>query len=307
MNTTGEAQRVEVEIVLQGGLRHVSVVPSTSPILHDLYVALAQGNNPQQPPFVVQFPLDGGRVACSFLSSSLISLQTKPPVLIQVQNSQVAGAALAAIAPVEKDHVLIADFLTPGENQALLEYVLENERNFETSAVVETDEDKKKRRNHRRSKVLFQIKTSKWLNVFQSRLKLYLPHIQSILNIAPFRLGNFEIQLTASNDGDYFKAHADHSPEAERLATRQITYVYYLSREPVPFTGGGLLLYRHWPDPSSYQNVKSVTTVTPRNNCLVAFASNRWHELDLVRCPSGKFADSRFTVNGWLHPAKPAA
>ena len=32
MNTTGEAQRVEVEIVLQGGLRHVSVVPSTSPV-----------------------------------------------------------------------------------------------------------------------------------------------------------------------------------------------------------------------------------------------------------------------------------
>jgi Rps23 Pro-64 3,4-dihydroxylase Tpa1-like proline 4-hydroxylase len=124
-----------------------------------------------------------------------------------------------------------------------------------------------------------------------------------MLNLAPFRVGNFEIQLTASNDGDYFKAHADHSPEKEQVASRRITYVYYLSRVPAPFTGGGLLLYRHWPDPSSYQNVKSVTTIAPRNNCLVVFASNRWHELDLVRCPSGKFADSRFTVNGWLHPA----
>jgi Rps23 Pro-64 3,4-dihydroxylase Tpa1-like proline 4-hydroxylase len=197
--------------------------------------------------------------------------------------------------------------LTPGENQALLDYALTNEPNFEASAIIGTADHEKEKESHRRSKVLYGIRSSKWKRVFQSRLKLYLPHIQVLLNVTPFRLGNFEIQLTASNDDDYYKAHADHSPENAEMASRQITYVYYLSREPMPFTGGGFLLYRHWPDPSSYQNIKSITTITPRNNDLIAFASNRWHELDIVRCPSGKFADSRFTVNGWLHPARSAA
>ena len=150
--------------------------------------------------------------------------------------------------------------------------------------------------------MLFSIKHSRWRETFLNRLKLHLPYILLALGTPDFRLGDFEIQLTASNDGDYFKAHADQSPEQSGAADRQITYVYYLHREPRPFAGGGLLLYGGRPEPFVYANVRSVTSIEPRNNCLVVFGSRRWHELDMVRCPSGKFADSRFTVNGWLHP-----
>jgi Rps23 Pro-64 3,4-dihydroxylase Tpa1-like proline 4-hydroxylase len=36
-------------------------------------------------------------------------------------------------------------------------------------------------------------------------------------------------------------------------------------------------------------------------NQIVFFPSETLHEVLPVECPSGEFADSRFTVNGWLH------
>jgi len=36
-------------------------------------------------------------------------------------------------------------------------------------------------------------------------------------------------------------------------------------------------------------------------NSIVFFPSNYLHEVLPTRCPSGEFADSRLTYNGWLH------
>jgi SM-20-related protein len=297
MSGTDEIRNVEVEVTLTGGLRYSTVLASNSPILRDLYAALG-GNHtaePQRTAFLVQLPLDGGNIACSFMSTSLVALQTKPPVLVRPPATDLAPPIVASAS----NHVVIEDFLTPGENERLLGYALDNEAMFEVSGVTNDAE------GHRRSKVLYVIKDSKWQGVFLNRLKLHLPYALLMLNALDFRLGDVEMQLTASNDGDYFKPHADHSPEKTHTASRQITYVYYLHREPRPFAGGGLLIYAGRPEPFVYANSRLVTTVQPRNNCLILFASHRWHELDVVRCPSGRFADSRFTVNGWLHPAPP--
>jgi SM-20-related protein len=299
MSETSEVQNVEVQVTLTGGLRYSSVLPSTSPILRDLYLALGSRDAPESrdAAFLVQLPIDGGTSACSFMSSSLVALQTRPPVLIQTPVAETVAPTSDALLY----HVVIEDFLTPGENESLLRYALDKEASFEGSGVFDGPE------RHRKSKVLYAIKHSKWQDVFRTRLKLHLPYILLGLGVPHFRLGDFEIQLTASNDGDYFKAHADHSPEQAGAASRQITFVYYLHREPRPFAGGGLLLYGGRPDPFIYASARSVTTIEPRNNSLVAFGSQRWHELDMVRCPSGMFADSRFTVNGWLHPAAAAS
>ncbi len=291
MSDTDEAQNVEVEVTLIGGLHHSTVLSSTSPILRDLYLAFGGAPDLQRPAFLIQLPINGGETACSFMSTSLLALETKPPVLLQTP-----APPQQTIIEEATNHVTIEDFLTPGENQQLLSYALENETSFETSSVIGAVED------HRKSKVLHAIKFSKWKDIFLSRLKLHLPYVLLALNAKQFRLGNLEMQLTGSNDGDFFKPHADSSPESTDLASRQITYVYYLHREPRPFAGGGLLLYGGRPEPFAYPNARSVTTIEPRNNCLTLFASHRWHELEVVRCPSGAFADSRFTVNGWLHP-----
>jgi len=298
MSEAGQDRNVEVEVTLTGGLRYSTVLSAASPILRDLHVALGTYRNAEAKPFLVQLPVEGGQTACSFMSTSLVALRTTPPVLIQ---SEVAGPATqAVVAESAFNHIEIEDFLTPGENAELLEYALANEAGFESSTILGDIE------NHRRSKVLFAVKTSKWRDVFLNRLKLHLPYIVLALNIPAFRVGEFEIQLTARNDGDYYKAHTDHSTEKQYTAGRVISYVYYLHRKPRPFSGGGLLIYASRPERFVYGTVRSVTSVAPRNNSLVLFASNRWHELDMVRCPSGQFADCRFTGNGWLHSAAPA-
>jgi Rps23 Pro-64 3,4-dihydroxylase Tpa1-like proline 4-hydroxylase len=301
MSKKTKEQIVDVEVVLTGGLRFASRLPATSPVLRNLYVALGQREVPehQRQGFLLQLPVDAGKTACSFMSTDLIFLQTRPPVLVEPQSAQapvLPQSRTAPAAPPRPNHVVIDDFLTPAENWQLLGYALESQAQFEGSKVIGTLED------YRKSQVLYAIKHSRWRDVFLNRLKLHLPHIQASLGASSFSVGEFEIQLTASGDGDYFKAHADHSPETRNTAAREITYVYYFHREPKSFAGGALLIYHDRPEQLAYESLRSVTAVAPRNNCLVLFASACWHELDVVRCPSGQFADSRFTVNGWLHP-----
>jgi Rps23 Pro-64 3,4-dihydroxylase Tpa1-like proline 4-hydroxylase len=208
------------------------------------------------------------------------------------------ASADVAVAPVTRriaaEHLEIGDFLTPDENRQLLDYALASEPQFQGSSVTTAVED------YRRSRVLFAIRDSRWCDVILKRLKLYLPHIAAMLDVPPFDISEFEIQLTASNDGDYFKPHPDAGQDQHQTSQRRITYVYYLHRTPRPFSGGDLLIYGKAPGPPGYDLHGPITSIAPRNNSLVAFASDRWHEVDLIRCPSRTFADSRFTVNGWL-------
>jgi Rps23 Pro-64 3,4-dihydroxylase Tpa1-like proline 4-hydroxylase len=39
----------------------------------------------------------------------------------------------------------------------------------------------------------------------------------------------------------------------------------------------------------------------PQQNQIVFFPCSVLHEITPVECPSRAFADSRFTLNGWLH------
>lgn len=294
MNPSEGVQNIDVAVTLHGGQSCHCTLPSNSPILHDLYVALASGQrpDPQQPAVVLQLPLDGGRTACSFMSTSVVSVTTQPPVLIDsgaLQNPQSHNSPVSETPAF----VQIDDFLTPQENRDLLEYALSSEPEF-TGSTVTTNVD-----NYRKSRVLIDFKQSTWSKTILGRLKLHLPHIAATLNVSDANLDDYDIQLTASNDGDFFKAHPDSSHQKE-VANRLLTYVYYLHRTPKAFSGGDLLLYDGEPGNGNFDRGSGVISVEPQNNSLIAFLSNRWHEVDLVRCPSGEFADSRFTVNGWL-------
>ena len=295
MSTEDSVRDVEVEVTLTGGRRFATTLPSNSPILHDLHAGLAlnQAPEPQHPATLVQLPLNGGKTACSFLSNSILSVVTTPPVLVELQTQSGLDNTMAGPAA----YVRIDDFLTPDENKQLLEYALANESAFEGSKVTSNEA------GYRKSHVHYAIKNSDWRGVFLNRLKMHLPHITSTLDIRDFRIGDGEIQLTASNDGDFFKAHPDAEDTNDVVANREITYVYYMHRTPRPYSGGNLLFYSGAPGQPVYDSGKAVTSVEPANNCLIAFASTRWHEVDMVRCPNGAFADSRFTVNGWLRRA----
>ena len=300
LDRTEAVASINVDVTLKGGLHYSSVLPVNSPILRDLYVALAfrQEPNPAQPAILMQLPIDGGRRACSFMSHSLVSVITRPPVLIQPQSAEGAhGQTARAIEAYP--FVLIDEFLTPDENKNLLGYALANEAQYVQSKVATDVKD------YRKSKVLFAIKDTVWRGIFMSRLKLHLPHITAALNMTNFLIGESEIQLTASNDGEYFKPHADAGNKGEPTASREITYVYYLHRMPKPYSGGELLFYSGQPGHPSFDSGSGVRPIAPQNNSLIAFASDRWHEVDMVRCPTGAFPDSRFTVNGWLRGKAP--
>lgn len=290
---------IEIEVTLTNGVTQSCVLPSDDPTLGDLYVALASTGQPdeQNPATLFQLPMDNGHAAFSFLSTSLMSVTTRPAVLIDQQHAR--PASMPHQSSGAPRHVLLDDFLTPAENEQLLAYALDCKDEFEGS-TVSTNEGRKVSAHHRKSRVLFSIRESRWRDVFLNRLKLHLPHVIATLGVPGFRMDDFEIQLTASNDGDFFKCHADADHNDETLSQRVVTFVYYLNRLPAPYSGGDLLLYGKPPDQPGNFLSSNVTALAPKNNRVVMFLSDEWHEVDMVRCPSGEFADSRFTVNGWL-------
>lgn len=302
-----EAVLVEVDVTLTGGRAYQGTLPSDSPILSSLFAALASSHepNPNAPVTLLQFPLENGNAACSFMSTSLVSIVTRPPVLIDPKRPSQSGSPVDAPNEAQvcsAPYVVIDDFLTPDENRKVLEYALENEAHFEGSGVLTYDGATKDDAT-RRSRVLFAIHGSTWDSLFAQRIKLHLPHIAPALGLDAKRLVPKEIQLTASNDGDFFKAHIDSGDVNDDVVKRVLTFVYYLHKTPRPFSGGDLLIYSGSPGTDPSRKDMATIAVPPRNNSLVAFVSNTTHEVDVVRCPSGAFGDSRFTVNGWMQYA----
>lgn len=199
------------------------------------------------------------------------------------------------------EHVLVKrDFLTNQELRGLTEYVLEHEHHFTPSTVVahegpESSSDP----SYRKSMVLYNL--GEYTSMIQDRLFALLPEVLTAFKRESFPISHLDIQVTASNDGDFFKVHQDNgSTEPTDIPLREISFVYYFHSEPKAFTGGQLKLYNSQNGAVQNSKKKTATTITPRQNTLVLFPSSYDHEVLPVRCSSRKFVNSRFTVNGWI-------
>ena len=131
------------------------------------------------------------------------------------------------------------------------------------------------------------------------RLLTCLPRVLQKWGREPFRISRVESQATASTHGDFFRCHSDNA--ADEVASREITFVYFFHSEPKQFTGGELRIYDSRRQNENYVPTANYRTIVPEQNQLVLFASGLSHEITPVDCPSGQFADGRFTVNGWIH------
>jgi len=136
-----------------------------------------------------------------------------------------------------------------------------------------------------------------------ARIRAVLPQALEKLGMEQFAIAGVEAQVTASNDGDFFRCHNDNG--SDRVAARHLTFVYFFHREPRQFEGGELRLYDARLEGDSYvgQNnyqTNVYQTIVPQQNQIVFFPCELMHEITAVKCPSGLFADSRFTLNGWL-------
>ena len=132
-----------------------------------------------------------------------------------------------------------------------------------------------------------------------NRVKACLPRVLQKLGRAEFPVSHTEVQITASNHGDFFRWHCDNAQE--EIASREITFVYFFHREPKRFHGGELRIYDSLPHNGTYVPTKNYRAIVPRQNQIVFFLSSLAHEITPVECPSEEFGDSRFTVNGWFH------
>ena len=189
--------------------------------------------------------------------------------------------------------VALREFLTARELADLRDFVVSSESQFQPSYVVAPGGGNEVVvPDHRRSKVLFD--TGRFGRLVTDRVLFHLSFITRKLGRRPFRVADREAQITATNDGDFFGLHADNSEPP--YLQRELSFVYYFHAEPKPFTGGQLRLYRPQTDDRA-----RFETVVPEQNTMVLFPSSLLHKVLPVKCPSRAFADSRFTLNGWLH------
>ncbi|HEY1658857.1 MAG TPA: 2OG-Fe(II) oxygenase [Candidatus Sulfotelmatobacter sp.] len=193
--------------------------------------------------------------------------------------------------------VVLDEFLAPLVLEKLIGYTLQHEREFKNSEVIApTGETGVKDYSHRRSRVLMELKELE--DVILGRIRQVLPVVLGQLEMDAFPITRTEVQITASNDGDFFRAHCDDAQQL--IANRRLTFVYFFHREPTRFSGGELRLHDSRGD-NDYMGAGSYETIMPQQNQIVFFPCSTLHEITPVYCASRQFADSRFTVNGWLH------
>ncbi len=181
-----------------------------------------------------------------------------------------------------KEHHILWNHFASDELIEQIRNVAVNQKDKFTPTTVSTGVP-----GYRSSKVLWHYEYLELYKSFTDRIRAVLPIISGRFSI-PLN-PEIELQMTVSGDGDFFKRHQDNGTQDTEL--RVLTYVYYFNMTDTQgFTGGNLVI-----DTPSDQ-----ITIEPQHNSLVIFRSELWHELMPVSQPSGKWEDSRSTLNGWI-------
>jgi len=135
--------------------------------------------------------------------------------------------------------------------------------------------------------------------LFQARVMDRAAELMASLRLSAARTTRLGLELVAHGDGDFYRRHTDIRTAADDIDIRVLSGVYYFHREPKAFDGGALRLYAIGDD-------AAFVDVPPTHNSLLIFPSWAPHEVRPVRCPSGAFMDSRFSINCWVYAARGA-
>jgi SM-20-related protein len=301
---------VTVQILLKGGHQHELVLSSDAPLLHQLFTILLHQTQPQPVPTLLQIPIGQGAIA--FSSANLVGIVTEPPIFAQrqppetAQTSTVRQLASTPNPTIATDHpktiatapqpsyryIQIENFFPPEFHQQLLNYAVTSRADYAETGPATNNEFYQ---DHRNSLVIYY---PRYTDMLLERLHKVMPQVIQYLDLSPFEVARIETQLTAHNDQNYYKIHNDNS--SPDTAARRLTYVYYFHQTPKAFSGGDLAIYD-----TTMQDGRAIAgthyqVVEPKNNSIVFFPSHYMHEVQAVHCPSRAFADSRFTLNGWI-------
>ena len=211
--------------------------------------------------------------------------------------SQTSVAAAERPQQLPAECVVLDEFLAPQELAELTGFILDHEAEFEASEVISPhSEGGVVNYEHRSSRVLMDL--GKYQDLMLDRIRTALPEVLGKLGMEEFTIAGVEAQVTASNEGDFFHFHSDNG--SERVASRYLTFVYFFHREPRGFEGGELRIHDARLQNGEYVSEGTYQTIIPQQNQIVFFPCEVLHEITPVKCASRQFADSRFTLNGWL-------
>jgi SM-20-related protein len=268
---------ISVRILLRGGHIYETSCAADAPLWNELRSALCAGGIAE-----IQIGAEGQQKGVAISVSQIVAVETVPPVTLK-------QLPLGRITPAP--YIRVPDFLTKEENAAVMAFAMRKEPEFTASGVESGVLD------YRHSQVLMKLND---LGVdFEGRLREVLPDAANYFGMHLPEDYRLEMQMTVHGDSDYFKIHNDNA--TPRTAARFLTYVYYFSREPRPFSGGQLRLYDDSQvDPSSWVPVASYAEIAPQNNMLVFFPSRCFHEVMPTVRQTEEFANGRFTINGWI-------
>jgi SM-20-related protein len=257
-------------------------------------IAPTSGPRPPKPSASQEWTLDNqmaSRPRTSKASSNVATTKTQPATTVAVLDEEQAEFLPAQF-------VVLDEFLVPEELSELTQYARSREANFVMSEVIAPGEEGSiTDYEHRRSRVLMDL--GEHQAVIVNRIRAFLPSVLQKLGREMLDVSRVEAQMTASNDGDFFRHHNDNGQG--EIASRELTFVYFFHREPKAFRGGELRLYDSRRENGEWVSTGNYHSIEPQQNQIVFFPSMLLHEITPVECPSRAFADSRFTVNGWFH------
>jgi Rps23 Pro-64 3,4-dihydroxylase Tpa1-like proline 4-hydroxylase len=166
--------------------------------------------------------------------------------------------------------VRIEGFLSPAEHDLVLNLALEHQGQLKASKIGEGDYNPQERSSWVLSKDVDPL-----IPWFLPRVMAALPDVLPRLQIAPFLIGEIELQMTVHRTGGHYKTHQDSGVKVGR--GRQVAYVYYFHRSPKRFAVGDLLLYD-----SDVRERDWATAFTRRDvvdNSIVFFPSGCFHQV----------------------------
>lgn len=187
------------------------------------------------------------------------------------------------------------NFLDTSVLSELLSYCIDNEKSFK-QATIHDGSANSIDNEYRKSLVLRDL--GSFRNTMINHISELLPDIYSKLQINPFEIKSFELEIAAHGDGAFFREHIDTLTGKERTGkARTISLVYYLHLEPKRFEGGELQL-----NPIEFiDGSDEPILLTPINNSLIVFPSFAPHEVRPIKCPGVAFSGWRFTINCWIY------
>ena len=124
--------------------------------------------------------------------------------------------------------IVLPEFLSKNEAGKLIEFTLCQESSFRTGTIIKDSKPGIVNSQHRKSLVLSDL--GPYMEIFKEKINAVLPFVFRQLNMEVMSPYDFEFQLTATNNEEYFGPHDDNSHPL--VNARKITFVYYFYKEP---------------------------------------------------------------------------